>query len=198
MAPARVPHGDRGHRHRAAHRLRVLMYRRYSGRRPVDLDDLMFADPERQGEPAGLRPFFAHGPAKSINAMFMSDLARRLGDPGSRSTPGIPAFSCSAGRNQRCAGTKLGRSRDLRPCDLFGETVMRLDPTVSPHPPKSGCSGRLWQRGEGLRARRKRGAVADVPGNRDGGRIQHVRQVYPHHLGRSLVDEEGNRVPAVG
>jgi hypothetical protein len=41
--------------------LRVLVFRRYSGRLPVDLDDLMFADPERPGEPDGLRPFFAYG-----------------------------------------------------------------------------------------------------------------------------------------
>jgi NAD(P)-dependent dehydrogenase (short-subunit alcohol dehydrogenase family) len=62
--------------------LRVLVYRRYSGRRPVDLDDLMFADPERLGEPDGLRPFFAYGRTKSMNAMFVYALARRLGDSG--------------------------------------------------------------------------------------------------------------------
>ena len=58
------------------------MYRRYSGRRPVDLDDLMFADPERLGEPDGLRPFFAYGRTKSMNAMFVYALACRLGDSG--------------------------------------------------------------------------------------------------------------------
>jgi NAD(P)-dependent dehydrogenase (short-subunit alcohol dehydrogenase family) len=62
--------------------LRVLVYRRYSGRRPVDLDDLMFADPERLGEPDGLRPFFAYGRTKNMNAMFVYALARRLGDSG--------------------------------------------------------------------------------------------------------------------
>ncbi len=48
------------------------------GRRPVDLDDLTFAQPERLGEPAGLRPFFAYGRTKTMNAMFVFELARRL------------------------------------------------------------------------------------------------------------------------
>jgi NAD(P)-dependent dehydrogenase (short-subunit alcohol dehydrogenase family) len=48
------------------------------GRRPVDLDDLTFAYPERLGEPAELRPFFAYGRTKSMNAMFVYALARRL------------------------------------------------------------------------------------------------------------------------
>jgi NAD(P)-dependent dehydrogenase (short-subunit alcohol dehydrogenase family) len=48
------------------------------GRRPVDLDDLTFADPERLGEPVELRPFFAYGRTKSMNAMFVYALARRL------------------------------------------------------------------------------------------------------------------------
>ena len=48
------------------------------GRRPVDLDDLTFAHPERLGEPAELRPFFAYGRTKSMNAMFVYALARRL------------------------------------------------------------------------------------------------------------------------
>jgi NAD(P)-dependent dehydrogenase (short-subunit alcohol dehydrogenase family) len=48
------------------------------GRRPVDLDDLTLADPERLGEPAELRPFFAYGRTKSMNAMFAYALARRM------------------------------------------------------------------------------------------------------------------------
>src|SRR3981081_826261 len=40
-------------------------------RRPVDLDDLTFADPGRLGEPAELRPFFAYGRTKNMNAMFV-------------------------------------------------------------------------------------------------------------------------------
>jgi NAD(P)-dependent dehydrogenase (short-subunit alcohol dehydrogenase family) len=48
------------------------------GRRPVDLDDLAFTHPERLGEPAELRPFFAYGRTKTMNAMFVFTLARRL------------------------------------------------------------------------------------------------------------------------
>jgi NAD(P)-dependent dehydrogenase (short-subunit alcohol dehydrogenase family) len=47
------------------------------GRRPVDLDDLTFAHPERLGEPVELRPFFAYGRTKTMNAMFVFELARR-------------------------------------------------------------------------------------------------------------------------
>jgi NAD(P)-dependent dehydrogenase (short-subunit alcohol dehydrogenase family) len=52
------------------------------GRRPVDLDDLTFTHPERLGEPAELRPFFAFGRTKSMNAMFAYALARRLNGAG--------------------------------------------------------------------------------------------------------------------
>jgi NAD(P)-dependent dehydrogenase (short-subunit alcohol dehydrogenase family) len=45
---------------------------------PVDLDDLVFADQERLGEPVGLRPFRAYGRTKNMNAMFVFALARRL------------------------------------------------------------------------------------------------------------------------
>lgn len=48
------------------------------GRRPVDLDDLTFAHPERLGEPAELRPFFAYGRTKTMNSMIVFELARRL------------------------------------------------------------------------------------------------------------------------
>ena len=47
-------------------------------RAPVDLDDLAFAHPERLGEPAELRPFFAYGRTKNMNAMFVYALARHL------------------------------------------------------------------------------------------------------------------------
>lgn len=47
-------------------------------RRPVDLDDLAFAHPERLGEPEELRPFFAYGRTKTMNAMFVFEFARRL------------------------------------------------------------------------------------------------------------------------
>jgi NAD(P)-dependent dehydrogenase (short-subunit alcohol dehydrogenase family) len=50
-------------------------------RRPVDLDDLLFAHPERlgePGEPVELRPFRAYGRTKNMNAMFVFALARRL------------------------------------------------------------------------------------------------------------------------
>jgi NAD(P)-dependent dehydrogenase (short-subunit alcohol dehydrogenase family) len=52
------------------------------GRRPVDLDDLTFDDPEGLGEPTELRPFYAYGRTKTMNAMFVYALARRLGDSG--------------------------------------------------------------------------------------------------------------------
>jgi NAD(P)-dependent dehydrogenase (short-subunit alcohol dehydrogenase family) len=48
------------------------------GRRPVDLDDLPFARLEHLGEPAELRPFFAYGRTKTMNAMFVYALARRI------------------------------------------------------------------------------------------------------------------------
>ncbi len=51
-------------------------------RAPVDLDDLAFAHPERLGEPAGLRPFFAYGRTKNMNAMFVYTLADRLAGTG--------------------------------------------------------------------------------------------------------------------
>ena len=70
------------------------------GRRPVDLDDLTFADPERLGEPAELRPFFAYGRTKSMNAMFVYALARRLA--GTR----ITVNACHPGI---IAGTGLSR-----------------------------------------------------------------------------------------
>ena len=47
-------------------------------RRPVDLDDLTFAHPEHLGEPAEIRPFFAYGRTKTMDAMFVFELARRL------------------------------------------------------------------------------------------------------------------------
>ncbi len=46
-------------------------------RNPVDLDDLTFGHPERLGQPAELRPFFAYGRTKNMNAMFVFELARR-------------------------------------------------------------------------------------------------------------------------
>jgi NAD(P)-dependent dehydrogenase (short-subunit alcohol dehydrogenase family) len=51
-------------------------------RAPVDLDDLLFAHPERLGEPAELRPFRAYGRTKNMNAMFVFALARRLAGTG--------------------------------------------------------------------------------------------------------------------
>lgn len=48
------------------------------GRRPVNLDDLTFSQPELLGEPAGIRPFLAYGRTKTMDAMFVFELARRL------------------------------------------------------------------------------------------------------------------------
>ncbi|HEX4814563.1 MAG TPA: SDR family NAD(P)-dependent oxidoreductase [Nonomuraea sp.] len=44
----------------------------------VDLGDLTFARPERLGEPAGLRPYYAYARTKNMNVMFVNALARRL------------------------------------------------------------------------------------------------------------------------
>jgi NAD(P)-dependent dehydrogenase (short-subunit alcohol dehydrogenase family) len=49
---------------------------------PVDLDDLLFDHPERLGDPAGIRPFYAYGRTKNMNAMFGYALARRLAGTG--------------------------------------------------------------------------------------------------------------------
>jgi NAD(P)-dependent dehydrogenase (short-subunit alcohol dehydrogenase family) len=70
------------------------------GRRPVDLDDLTFDHPERLGEPAGLRPFFAYGRTKSMNAMFVYALARRLAGSG------VTVNACHPGI---IGGTGLGK-----------------------------------------------------------------------------------------
>ncbi len=45
---------------------------------PVDLDDFPLAHPERLGEPAGLRPYYAYARTKNMNTMFVYALARRL------------------------------------------------------------------------------------------------------------------------
>jgi NAD(P)-dependent dehydrogenase (short-subunit alcohol dehydrogenase family) len=87
------------------------------GRRPVDLDDLTFARPELLGEPAELRPFFAYGRTKTMNAMFAYALARRLAGTGitvnachpgiisgtglSREVPGLGALVRQAFRSGR-------------------------------------------------------------------------------------------------
>ncbi len=49
---------------------------------PVDLDDILLNHPERLGEPAGVRPFFAYCQTKNMNAMFVFELARRMGGTG--------------------------------------------------------------------------------------------------------------------
>jgi NAD(P)-dependent dehydrogenase (short-subunit alcohol dehydrogenase family) len=60
--------------------------------RPVDLDDILFNHPERLGEPAGVRPFFAYGWTKNMNAMFVFELARRLGGTGITVNGAHPGF----------------------------------------------------------------------------------------------------------
>ncbi len=101
------------------------------GRRPVDLDDLLFSDPERLGEPVELRPFFAYGQTKNMNAMFVFELARRLAGtsvtvngvhPGiisgtglSRELPGLGALVREAFRSGSLAppGPQPGRRTPL-------------------------------------------------------------------------------------
>ena len=77
---------------------------RYSRRRPVDLDDLMFADPERLGEPDRLRPFFAYGRTKNMNAMFVFTLARRLAGTGITVNGAHPGIIAGTGLSREVPG----------------------------------------------------------------------------------------------
>jgi len=74
------------------------------GRRPVDLDDLTFAHPERLGEPAELRPFFAYGRTKSMNAMFVYALARRLAGTGITVNACHPGIIAGTGLSKELPG----------------------------------------------------------------------------------------------
>ena len=73
-------------------------------RRPVDLDDLTFADPGRLGEPAELRPFFAYGRTKNMNAMFVFTLARRLAGTGITVNGAHPGIIASTGLSREVPG----------------------------------------------------------------------------------------------
>jgi NAD(P)-dependent dehydrogenase (short-subunit alcohol dehydrogenase family) len=73
-------------------------------RRPVDLDDLTFADPGRLGEPAELRPFFAYGRTKNMNAMFVFTLARRLARTGITVNGAHPGIIAGTGLSREVPG----------------------------------------------------------------------------------------------
>ncbi len=73
-------------------------------RRPVDLDDLTFAHPERLGEPAELRPFFAYGRTKNMNAMFVYALARRLAGTGITVNGAHPGIIAGTGLSREVPG----------------------------------------------------------------------------------------------
>jgi NAD(P)-dependent dehydrogenase (short-subunit alcohol dehydrogenase family) len=74
------------------------------GRRPVDLDDLLFAHPDRLGEPAELRPFFAYGRTKNMNAMFGFHLARRLAGTGITVNGAHPGIISGTGLSRELPG----------------------------------------------------------------------------------------------
>jgi NAD(P)-dependent dehydrogenase (short-subunit alcohol dehydrogenase family) len=73
-------------------------------RAPVDLDDLTFAHPERLGEPAGLRPFFAYGRTKNMNAMFTFELARRHARTGITINGAHPGIISGTGLSKEVPG----------------------------------------------------------------------------------------------
>jgi NAD(P)-dependent dehydrogenase (short-subunit alcohol dehydrogenase family) len=73
-------------------------------RRQVDLDDLAFADPERLGEPAELRPFLAYGRTKNMNAMFVFALARRLAGTGVTANGAHPGIVGGTGLSRELPG----------------------------------------------------------------------------------------------
>jgi NAD(P)-dependent dehydrogenase (short-subunit alcohol dehydrogenase family) len=73
-------------------------------RRPVDLDDLTFAHPERLGEPAELRPFFAYGRTKNMNAMFTFALARRHAGTGITVNGAHPGIINATGLSKEVPG----------------------------------------------------------------------------------------------
>jgi NAD(P)-dependent dehydrogenase (short-subunit alcohol dehydrogenase family) len=70
----------------------------------VDLDDLAFADRGRLGEPAELRPFFAYGRTKNMNAMFVFTLARRLAGTGITVNGAHPGIIASTGLSREVPG----------------------------------------------------------------------------------------------
>ncbi|HZU72213.1 MAG TPA: SDR family NAD(P)-dependent oxidoreductase [Acidimicrobiales bacterium] len=73
-------------------------------RRPVNLDDLVFAHPELLGEPAELRPFFAYGQTKNMNAMFGFHLARRLAGTGTTVNGAHPGIISGTGLSRELPG----------------------------------------------------------------------------------------------
>jgi NAD(P)-dependent dehydrogenase (short-subunit alcohol dehydrogenase family) len=135
-------------------------------RRPVDLDDLTFADPGRLGEPAELRPFFAYGRTKNMNAMFVFALARRLAGTGitvngahpgiiagtglSREVPGLAELVRQAFRsgNLPPLGPQPGGRAapgSLDPADLPGSDVGADTPAwLATSPDVEGVTGRFF------------------------------------------------------
>lgn len=108
-------------------------------RSPVDLDDLMFDHPERLGEPAELRPFFAYGRTKSMNAMFVYALARRLAGTG------ITVNACHPGIIE---GT--GLSREIPGLGALVGQAFRSGALPSPGPQPGGYGApRFTGSGEG-------------------------------------------------
>jgi NAD(P)-dependent dehydrogenase (short-subunit alcohol dehydrogenase family) len=106
-------------------------------RRPVDLDDLTFAHPDRLGEPAGLRPFFAYGRTKNMNAMFTFELARRHAGTGITVNGAHPGIISGTGLSTEVPG--------------LGELVRQAfrDGVLPPPGPQPGQGGPLAWTGSG-------------------------------------------------
>ena len=116
-------------------------------RAPVDLDDLLFAHPERLGEPVELRPFRAYGRTKNMNAMFVFALARRLA--GTRITvngahPGIIGGT-GLGSEVPGIGALVAESYGLDLGALPGPDVGADTPVwLATSPDVEGVSGRFF------------------------------------------------------
>jgi NAD(P)-dependent dehydrogenase (short-subunit alcohol dehydrogenase family) len=116
-------------------------------RAPVDLDDLLFAHPERLGEPVELRPFRAYGRTKNMNAMFVFALARRLA--GTRITvngahPGIIGGT-GLGSEVPGIGALVAESYGLNLGALPGPDVGADTPVwLATSPDVEGVSGRFF------------------------------------------------------
>jgi NAD(P)-dependent dehydrogenase (short-subunit alcohol dehydrogenase family) len=116
-------------------------------RAPVDLDDLLFAHPERLGEPVELRPFRAYGRTKNMNAMFVYGLARRLA--GTRITvngahPGIIRGTGLASELPEIAEL-VAKTYGFDPNDLHGPDTGADTPAwLATSPDVEGVSGRFF------------------------------------------------------
>ncbi|WP_433286798.1 SDR family NAD(P)-dependent oxidoreductase [Pseudonocardia sp. CA-142604] len=116
-------------------------------RSPVDLDDLMFTRPERLGEPVDLRPFYAYGRTKNMNAMFVYALARRLADTGITVNGAHPGIIGGTGLSREVPGltTLVAERFRFDPADLPGpETGADTPAWLATSPDVDGVTGRFF------------------------------------------------------